>query len=183
MPHKLKARKPEVKQIISNCPKERYVVDLINITPDINDKEKKYKYIMNIIDHYSKLVGSYILENKNSKNVLYGIHNFISLYGEPKILQSDNGREFSNKYLDKYCKDKNITLIHSFVRHPTTNGMCEAVHKDIDKPLLVGKLINKNYYDIKISLENAFKAHNNKVHTVIKYTPHYLFYYNTEDIA
>ena len=61
--------------------------------------------------------------------------------------------------------------------------MCEAVHKDIDKPLLVGKLINKNYYDIKISLENAFKAHNNKVHTVTKYTPHSLFYYKTDDIA
>ena len=156
--HKLKARKPEVKQIISNCPKERYVVDLINITPDIDNKEKKYKYIMNIIDHYSKWVGSYILENKNAKNVLYGIHNFISLYEEPKILKSDNGREFSNKYLDKYYEDKYIILIHSSVRHPTTNRVCEAVHKDIVKSLLVEKLINKNYYNIKISLENAVKA-------------------------
>ena len=46
------------------------MVDLINITPDIDDKEKKYKYIMNIIDHYSKLEGSYILENK-TLNIYY----------------------------------------------------------------------------------------------------------------
>ena len=45
------------------------------------------------------------------------------------------------------------------------------------------KLINKNYYDIRIPLENAVKVHNNTVHIAIKYTPHYLFYHNTEYIA
>ena len=34
-------------------------MDLVDISPDIDDKKKEYNYIMNIIGHYSKLVGSY----------------------------------------------------------------------------------------------------------------------------
>ena len=43
-------------QIFSNGPRERYVTDLINVTTDIDDKNHNYKFIINIIDHYTKLV-------------------------------------------------------------------------------------------------------------------------------
>ena len=59
---------------------------------------------MNIIDHYSKLVGSYLVRKKTAKEILNHINNFISLYGEPGILQCDHGKEFDNNELKEYCK-------------------------------------------------------------------------------
>ena len=77
------------------------------------------------------MVGSYLLTNKNANEILIKINDFINHYEIPKILQAEHGKEFDNKFLKEYCKTNNIQLIYSGVRHPTTNGVVEAVHKDI----------------------------------------------------
>ncbi len=56
--HKNKNPKTQIKQIITKGPRERYVIDLVKITSNIIDNNNIYRYIINIIDHYSKLVGS-----------------------------------------------------------------------------------------------------------------------------
>ena len=50
--HKNVGRKPQIKQIITKGPRERYVVDLVDINEEINDNKKLYKYILikNIIN-------------------------------------------------------------------------------------------------------------------------------------
>ena len=87
-------QKPFNNQIISKKSKERYVIDLTDITNDINDENYNYKFILNIIDHYSKFCGSYLLKTKRADEVLICINDFICRYGEPKILQSDNVKSF-----------------------------------------------------------------------------------------
>ena len=51
--------KPETMQIITTKPRESYVLDLQEIKNHLQDEEKKYKYFFNIIEHYSKLTGSF----------------------------------------------------------------------------------------------------------------------------
>ena len=181
--HKSVNKKPDIKQIISKGPRERYVVDLVDIDEEIQDGNKQYKYILNIIDHYSKLVGSYLLNKKTAKDVLFKINDFICHYGQPGILQCYHGKEFDNKSLKEYCQDKDINLIYSGVRHPTTNGVVEAVHKDIVNSLKAEKLEKKNKYDLNFSISNAARAHNTNIHTVTKYSPEYLFYNYTEELS
>ena len=79
-------QKPFNNQIISKKSKERYVIDLTDITNDINDENYNYKFILNIIDHYSKFCGSNLLKTKRVDEVLICINDFICRYGEPKIL-------------------------------------------------------------------------------------------------
>ena len=130
-------------KIISIGPRELYVTDLIKVTPEIVDKKKFYNFILNIIDHYSKLVGSYLLVNKTAISVLNYINNFISIYGVPNILQCDNDLEYINHFLKDYCNNKNINLIYSGIKHPTTNGVIEIVHQDIVNSLLAQKITIK----------------------------------------
>ena len=49
------------------------------------------KYILEIIDHFSKWLWCYPLENKEGDNVLKNIKNYILAFGKPKIFQTDNG--------------------------------------------------------------------------------------------
>ena len=65
-------------------------------------------------------------------------------FGFPKILQVDNGTEFTNNLLDNYCENNNIRLIHSSPYHPQTNGVCEAVHKKLENIFIMNLLIMKN---------------------------------------
>lgn len=129
--HHTKHRKPEIKQIITYRPKEWYVLDLQKIKNYLQDKSHKYKYFFNIIDHYSKLMGSYLLPDKEAKTVLNNLNNFNSICGIPESIQSDNGLEFRNKLLNKYYIDNNIKIIHSSVKHLTTNGVVERIHQAI----------------------------------------------------
>ena len=179
---KITTKKPIIKQIISAFPKERYVTDLVLIDKTIDDDNHQYKYILNIIDHFSKYTGCYLLENKTSKEVLYAINDFISKNGNPCILQCDNGREFSNKLLKKYCNDNNIQIIHSSPRHPSTNGVVERVHQNILKALKSLKLEQKDKYDIRFCIVLAEKAQNECIHNVTKLIPKDLFKNNNEEI-
>ena len=81
-----------MKQIITKGPSERYLVDLINIKDNINDKNPNYKYFLDIITHYSKLVWSYLLNTKNTKEVLTNINEFICINGVQKNLQNALGK-------------------------------------------------------------------------------------------
>ena len=85
-------RKSQIKQIITKGPRERFLVDLVDINEEINDNKKLYKYILNIIDHYSKLVGSYLLKNKSGKDVLFKINDFIGHYGIQKYYKQTKER-------------------------------------------------------------------------------------------
>lgn len=50
--HKNNYKKPHIKQIITNSPKEKYAVYFIDIDIEIDDFYQRYKFILNIIDHF-----------------------------------------------------------------------------------------------------------------------------------
>ena len=181
--HESQSRKSQIKQIISKGPRELYVVDLVDIKENFNNSNYNSKYIINIIDHYSKLIDSYLLNKKEAKEVLNHINNFISRNGEPSILQCDQGKKFENNLLKIYCKDRNINLLCSGVRHPMTNGMVEVVHKEIISSLLAEKLEKNKNYDINFAISNAVRAHNINIHTVTKFSQEYLFHHNTKELT
>ena len=116
--HNQKFKKPFNKHITTKIPRDRYIVDISYIDDSINDTNYVYKYIIIIIDHYSKPLSSYLLKSKTSKEVLKYINKFICSYGIPKYIQSDNGSEFINRHFKKFCDDKNIKLIHFMPYHP-----------------------------------------------------------------
>ena len=180
--HQSSFNKPDIKQILTNKPRDRYVMDLTDIKPNINDKKYNFKYILNIIDHYSKLTGSYLLVKKEANEVLNALNNFISIYGSPSSLQCDNGLEFKNKKIKEFCLQNNINLIFSSVRHPSTNGVCERIHREITKSLYAEKL-KKNGYDLKFALSSAVRAQNNVYSSVTKHKPFDLFFGNNDNIT
>ena len=70
--------------------------------------------------------------------------------------------------MEDYCKNHNITLIHSSPYHPQTNGAEEAVHKEIKKYIYNEYLKNNKNFDIEDELFKIIKIHNNKVHITTK---------------
>ena len=58
---------------------EKYIADLTYIPMEFINNNSKYKYILAIIDHFSKLTGSYLLINKKKDTILEKIKNFFAL--------------------------------------------------------------------------------------------------------
>ena len=158
------------KIIIEEGPHFRYIADLWELPNEIFEVSG-FKFIIDVIDHFSKWYYGYLLPNKEAKNVLNKIEQYILSFGVPKILQCDNGGEFKNSLLENYCINNNIKLIFSSPYHPQTNGACESVHKEIRKHILSQYLNKHNNFNIEEELLAIIKIHNNKPHSTTKRIP------------
>ena len=98
-------------------PHYRYIADLWYLSKEISLK-CGYKYILDVIDHFSKWYQGYPLITKNAGEILTYIKLFIQNFGKPVLLQTDNGLEFCNSDLSNFCTNNDIKIIHGKPRHP-----------------------------------------------------------------
>ena len=110
--------------------------------PESLKENTSYEYCLDIIYHYSKWLGSYLLKNKSTELVLSKIKTFFRENGKCEIFQTDNGKEFNNIQIKIYLENNNVKYLRSAPYHPQTKGCCEAVHKEIKSYLLRKKRIN-----------------------------------------
>ena len=68
-------------------------------------------------------------------------------------------------------ENNNIKYLRSSPYHPQSNGCCEAVHKEVKSYLLRAKHLNKDKFDLEISIEDAIDFHNNRVLKSTGYKP------------
>ena len=168
-------KRESCKTIVFDYPRDRYVLDLTDLPFNI-DLQDKFKYLLNIIDHFSKLCKSYLLKNKEAFGILQCVKNFISIYGLPRSIGTDNGREFKNKLFTDYMEENKIQYVHGLPYKPHSQGVCEIVHKTIKVGLIVKKLEDKKKFVIKEALDSTISAYNNTLHNVTKATPLEIFY-------
>jgi len=82
---------PAGKPIISIGFLTRLQVDLIDMRSASYDG---YNFIMHVKDHFTKFSWLYALKSKEAIHVANNLRQLFYTFGPPKILQSDNGKEF-----------------------------------------------------------------------------------------
>lgn len=117
-----------------NCTQknDQLAIDIIGPLPT---SVGNVKYILIVIDIFTKFVKLYSMRSANTRtiiNKLFGIH-FIN-HGLPNKIQSDNGTQFKSKNWIKKLEENNITPIFSPVYHPQFN-MAERPIKEIKRCL------------------------------------------------
>ena len=76
---------------------ERFQIDLIDMS---HEPDGTYQWIAHVVDHFTKFHVLWPQARKSAEDVVKGLRTYVFAYfGLPKILQSDNGREFKNKHL------------------------------------------------------------------------------------
>ena len=65
----------EPKQIVSKGAKERYAIDGWKLHSELAE-ESGFKWVIDIIDYFSKFMGSFPVIENNAKNILIGIKEF-----------------------------------------------------------------------------------------------------------
>ena len=124
-------KKPANNPIITNKPLEKIQIDITYLSKDLISKKNNAKYLLTIIDHFSKYGEVYILKSKNGDVVLGQLKNFINKIGKPKEIQSDNGTEFTNNKFKNFCMENDISFITSRPRRPQSQGCVENFNKTI----------------------------------------------------
>ena len=156
-------------------------MDLTDIPNELK-QNCNYKYIFNIIDHFSKYGMSCLLENKESNSIFNALKICLECNGFPEELGSDNRKEFRNKIIEGYLKDKDIKYIHGNPYNPHSQGVVERFHKTVKDALYCMYADNPESFNIKEHLEIVIKKYNNHIHSTTKFSPNQIFYSNDEDL-
>ena len=82
-----------VKPIVSERAMKQWEIDLVDMT-EYAAQNSNYKYLMNVIDTFSKFLWSYPIPNKESPTVVRHLEGILLREGAPKVISSDNGKEF-----------------------------------------------------------------------------------------
>ena len=142
------------------------ILDLKDYGPENN---RGYRYVLVIIDNFSKFGWTIVLKNKNAITIKNSSENILtSSKRRPNVIESDRGREFYNNIFQDFLNKNNIKLY-------SRNSLYGAVFAErFNRTIrdLLKKIVfeqgDAKWIDI---LSTITKQYNNKVHSSTKLTP------------
>ena len=78
---------------------DRVGIDLVLGLP--SDNEEKYNGILVITEYLSKYPYAVAIKSKKASEIAHHLFNYISIFGPPKTILSDQRRDFVNETVDK----------------------------------------------------------------------------------
>ena len=95
---------------------------------------RQLKFLIVIIDYFTKLVEAEALATITEKNVRNFVwKNIICRYGIPRVLVSNNGKQFDNDAFRDFCSQLGIKNHNSSPTHPQANGQVEVTNRSLLK--------------------------------------------------
>ena len=156
---------PEVSQ-----PLDRVSADLM----DLHSSYRGNRYVLSIVDHMSRYLQLIPLPNKDAETVANAfMENFVTLFGVPRMLTTDNGSEFKNRIFTEVCDILKTKLHFTTPFHPQSNGLVERTNRCVKDCLAI------LCRDVPLSWDEFLPfvryALNTGIHRAINNQPIYLF--------
>ena len=109
---------------------EKICIDITGPLPEHQGK----KYLLGVVDCFSKFVTLVPLKSLHSEEITSALfEKWISLFGPPKILHSDQGPNLNSRTVKELCDHFNITKTRTAPYHPQSNGICERLFRTVKK--------------------------------------------------
>jgi transposase InsO family protein len=160
-----KHKPTSIRPIHSNAANNIWQIDLIDFTQIPNNG---YKYILTGIDVYSRYIVLFEpLRAKTVNNVKQALEKVFEKYGKPKLIQSDNGKEFR---IALWLRSLGIKHFLSSIYTPQQNGIIERSNGTVKTILKKVLFLNGNNVWLRYT-ESIQNTYNNTYQRIIKNTP------------
>ena len=172
-----------INEIYSKAPKKNYItnktdvyyiddiwsLDILDLKDYGPENNRGYRYVIVIIDNFSKFGWTIPLKNKNAQTLKDSFENIlITSKRKPNLIETDRGKEFYNNIFQDFLNKNNIKL---YSRNSSYGAVfAERFNRTIRD--LLKKIVfengDANWIDV---LQTITKQYNNKVHSSTKLTP------------
>ncbi|KAJ8956145.1 hypothetical protein NQ317_019737 [Molorchus minor] len=160
-------KKAPMRQYNVGSPFERIAIDVAGPFPESNDGNK---YIVVVMDYFSKWVEAYALPNQEASTIAdVLVKEWICRFGVPLELHSDQGRNFESILFQKVCQLLNIHKTRTTALHPQSDGMVERMNRTINRHL--SKVVSNHQRDWDHFLPLFLLAYRSSVHETTGQTP------------
>ena len=156
-------------KIVYNRTDEIWSIDLADMIDYKISNNKGFRYILIIIDNFSKVLWAIPLKNKYSQTITNEFSNILTKSKrKPLKLESDRGAEFYNSMFQNFLKSKSI---HHHSKYTDKRpSLAERVIRTV-RNLLKKPVFEKGKADWLNELPSVIKQYNNTIHHFIKMTP------------
>src|SRR6218665_1556158 len=146
----------------------------VDITGPHPTSSKGHKYILTVIDHFSRWAEAYPIRNQESLTVATTlVDQWISRYGCPKQLLTDQGPCFEAALFRDLCRLLQIDRVRTSPYKPSTNGTIERFHRTLNS--MVGRVVAQNQKDWSNHVPWVLMAYRASRHEGTGFTPNRLF--------
>jgi transposase InsO family protein len=133
--------------------------------------------ILTIMDHFTKNAEAIALTSTTSTDITRALFvNWISRYGSPITITTDNALAFISPALNRLCKMLGITPLRTTIYHPQGNSPVERFHQTLKKAFKYLRLCTPLCQDITIVLAWALMMYRLAPHSVLRESPGYMTY-------
>jgi hypothetical protein len=132
-------------QYLVGEPMERVQIDILGPLPLTTNGNK---YILTMCDCFTKWVEAIPLPNQEASTVAKGfVNEFISRFGVPLIVHSDQGTNFESNLFQSICKHLHIEKTRTTSLRPQANGNVERFHRTLTAMLTMYCETKQNQWD------------------------------------
>ena len=153
----------------------------VDLAGYFESSQRGYKYILVVIDHYSKWIETKAIKSKDMHTVMNAIKEIIiEKHGTPEKIYSDNGLEFNNAITEKLASDYGLTWIRNSPGHHNAIGAVERANQTLINKLK--KLCEYGRLDWANNLEKATHATNMSFNRRIGTSPYIMMFGKYPDL-
>ncbi|KAI5753631.1 hypothetical protein M8J77_001985 [Diaphorina citri] len=119
----------ELQKYVVGAPFERIAMDVAGPFPETNNGNR---YILVIMDYFSKWPEAFAIPNQEATTVADClINHWVSRFGVPLELHSDQGRNFESQVFQEICSVLGIKKTRTTPLHPQSDGMVERFNRTL----------------------------------------------------
>ena len=150
-------------------------IRVIDLTGPHPTSAKGNRYILTVIDHFSKWVEIFPMRNQKASTVTrLLVDRVICVHGCPKQILTDQGPNFDSQLFQELCRLLAIDKIRTSPYRPSTNGNIERFHFTMHS--LIAKWVSANHRDWDEKLPAVAFAYRSTVHESTGFTPYFLMH-------
>ena len=133
------------------------------------------KHILVIGDHFTKWYEAIPLPDQTAITTVNAlVDHWISRFGCPYSLPSDQGRNFESKFFEHLMKFFEMDKTRTTIFHPQSNAVIERMNKTLQN--MLAKCINEEQSNWSQQLPYVIMAYRSLVHESTGYTPQFLVF-------
>jgi Domain of unknown function (DUF5679)/Integrase core domain/Phospholipase A2-like domain len=161
-------RKFQRRRVISYGVDDVWSCDLVEMQ-EWSKQNKGYRYMLNVVDVYSKYAWSVKLLDKKGKTVLEAFKQIVENSGsKPRHIWVDEGKEFYNKDMDEWSKQNGINRYSTYGEHKS--AVAERFNRTL-KTNTWKRFTAENTRNWINMIDKLLFKYNNTKHSTIKMTP------------
>lgn len=154
------------------APMDRLVTDILGPLPVT---ARGNKYILLVGDHFTKWMEAYPIPDQTAETVAHRVvYDFISRFGVPLDIHSDQGRTYESNLFQQVCKLLDIHKTRTSPYHPSSNGQAERFNQVLVNMIAAYVDDDQRNWDVHLPLLTS--AYRSSQHETTGYTPNMLMF-------